>query len=399
MEYANELLYKLWLAIVCKHNPELINRYIQKYGSAENIYNLNNKGKPQRSVFVSRIESAKRSLEPARQLLEDCRRKGIEVVSIDDERYPERLRQMFCPPQILYVKGTLPEFDKLVCIAIVGSRDCSDYSREFANKLSFDLAKSGALVVSGMALGVDASAHTGALSAGHITVATLAGGADVIYPKPNAMLYSQILERGAVISEQPPGTIGKGSFYSQRNRIMVGLSNGVVITEGREKSGTKITANWASEANRDVFAVPGKPCDKGAELPNKLIKDSAKLITSAEDIIEEYISVYSNELKYGIELINCDTIPKMQKSKSGILQLVAEGRVEEIQKSQKPDFEKYNEKQRIVLEYLYNNNEAVHIDDLSRECNIETTEMSFLIIELLMERAIKEYPGEYYGIL
>jgi len=158
--------------------------------------------------------------------------------------------------------------------------------------------------------------------------------------------------------------------------------------------GTKLTANWAIDANRDLFAVPGKPWDKGAELPNRLIKDSAKLITSAEDIIEEYISVYPVEIENGLKLIDKDKAVLPQEEPEGIQILEAEGRVFE---KPKPSFEKFEGNSRIILEYLYNNKETVHIDDLSRECNVETTELSFIIIQLLMEKMIKEYPGEYYG--
>lgn len=394
MDYDNDLLYKLWLAIVCKHNPELINKSIEKYGDAKTIYELR-KTSAMPSVMLNRIYSASRSLEYAQHLANHCKDNNIDIITIDDERYPKRLAQMYCPPQILYVKGTMPDIDNLVCVTIVGSRDCSDYSRNFSGTLARNLAESGILVISGMALGIDAAAHSGALGAGHITLAVLAGGVDVVYPKANRNLYGQILERGAIISEQPPGTIGKRNFYSQRNRILVGLSNGVVITEGKEKSGTKITANWAIEANRDVFAVPGKPWDKGAELPNKLIKDSAKLITCAEDVIEEYISVYPIELENGMQLVDHSKIPN-HKENSGIQKLKAEGRVVEKSKPERPSLDGFTDKQRIILEYLYNTNGMVHIDDISRECNIDITELSFLTIQLLMERAIKEYPGEYY---
>lgn len=393
MVYNDDILYKLWLNIVCGHEPLLINKCVKKLGSAEDIFKSEHTYKELFSgIRVSRVLMARRSLDSARELLEYCERNGIEIISIGDKKYPKRLAEIYAPPQILYVKGEMPILDGLVCVTIVGSRKCSDYSRKFANELSYELASSGIVVISGMASGIDSSAHIGALNAGSITVAALAGGVDVVYPKSNTGIYNRIIKNGAVISERPPQTIGRASFYRERNRILAGLANGVVIVEGEEKSGTKLTANWAIDSNRDLFAVPGKPNDKGAELPNKLIKESAKLITSAEDIIEEYIGVYPVEIKNGIDLID-------ESRKTDIKNEVrATDFIIEKERPQKPDFDKYDEKSRIILEYLYKNKKEKHIDEISRDCSIPATELSFLVIKLLMERAIKEHPGEYYSI-
>lgn len=386
-----ELLYKLWLNIQCGHDPQLIDKCIKKYGSAEKIYNYKASPKEMMNgIRLGRVLMANRSLEPARELLTYCEQNGIDIIAKGDKRYPKRLAEMYAAPQILYVKGDFPDIDNLVCVTIVGSRECSEYSRKFANKLAYDLASSGIVVISGMANGIDSSAHSGALNAGNITVAALAGGVDVVYPKCNTPLYNNIVRHGAVISERPPQTIGKSNYYRERNRILVGLSNGVVIVEGVVKSGTKLTATWAAESNRDLFAVPGKPDDTGAELPNKLIKDSAKLITSAEDIVGEYIDVYASELKRGIELIDAD-IKNMAKNGSTVQAV-------ELPRQKTPDFEKYEGKSRIILEYLYKNKEAVHIDDISRDCDIPASELSFEIISLMMERLVKELPGEYYTL-
>lgn len=400
MEYEDELIYKLWLSLLCGHNPKIVNKCVTRLGSAEEIYNSDGKYKELRSLFsLSRRLQMSRSLSAARSLAEYCADSGISIIPIDSKRYPKKLAEVSYPPQILYVKGDMPDIDNLVCVTIVGSRDCSDYGRAFANELAYDLTSSGILVVSGMAIGADSAAHIGALDAGGVTAAVLAGGVDVIYPKANAEIYSRIIENGAVISERPPGMVGRGEFYRERNRILVGLSNGVVIIEGSEKSGTKLTANWAAMSNRDIFAVPGKPGDAGAELPNKLIKDSAKLVTSAEDIIEEYISVYPVELKNGIDLTDTEKRKKHSARRNNGYAANAEKHGKDGRQKSKPDFGKFDDKQRIILEYLYNNNDAVHIDDIARECGIDTTELSFLIIQLLMERAVEEHPGEYYSIL
>lgn len=377
MNNRDEILYKLWLSIVCRHDPEFVNKCIKKYGSAEEVYYTKPSYKDLASgMRISRVLRAERSLEGAKELLRYCDENEIKVIPIGDERYPKRLAEVYAPPQILYVRGSLPDIDNLICVSVVGSRECSDYSREFANELSYNLTKSGIIVISGMANGIDSAAHTGALSAGGITLAVLAGGVDVVYPKGNFELYKRITERGAVISERPPKTIGRASFYRERNRIIAGLSNGVAVVEGGLKSGTRLTAGWAVEENRDLFAVPGKPSDKGAELPNKLIKENAKLITSAEDIVSEYISVYSKELKNGIELLG---EPQLK-----------------IRKEQK--FDSFDGTQRKILEYLNNCGGEAHIDEISRECKIPASELGGVVIQLLMMRAIEENSGEYYSI-
>ena len=398
-----DLLYKLWLNITCGHNPSLIDKCRRLCGSAEEIYNSDAAYKKLLSALDIRTRlKARRSLDKARQLAEYCEQSGISIITAEDKKYPKRLAQIYNPLRILYVKGELPDIDNLVCITIAGKRDCSEYSKKFAARLGYDLAKAGILIVSGMAKGIDAAAHSAALKAGHQTVALLAGGVDVVYPKENAGLYDKIIKNGAVISERPPGTAGRGTFYKERNRIMVGLSCGTVIVEGDLHSGTKLSAAWAIESNRDLFAVPGKPDDKGAELPNSLIKDSAKLITSAEDIVEEYIGAYPIELSNGLKMLSDTSANELPyESAETNIKYKNNGYSEKIKKNlvrKKPDFDKFDDKQRIILEYLYNNNEAVHIDDISRDCNIPTTELSFLIIQLMMARAVKEHAGDYYSI-
>lgn len=422
----NDLIYKLWLNIQCQNNPERVFKCLDGGVSAEEVYNS--------KVLYKRLYSGRRlserftishSLKWAYMIAEECEKSGIKMIQIGDREYPRRLSEMYMPPQVLFVRGELPDIDGLVAINIVGSRECLEYSERFAQKLAYDLASSGILVVSGMAKGIDGFAHSGALMAGHRTIAVLAGGVDIIYPKKNTELYNEIIQNGAVISEMPPGEVGKGRFYKYRNRIMVGLCCGTVIIEGRENSGTSMSANWAADSNRDLFAVPGKPNDEGAELPNKLIKSNAKLVTSAEDIIEEYIGVYSSEIENGMKMLRpvspaerraYKTMPapsdkrdgetktgetttrekrkdKKQDKKQEYSRRIREGLVR-----QKPNLEMFDEKQRIILEYLYNNNGAAHIDDISNDCGIEMSELNFLILQLMMTGAVKEHAGGNYSI-
>lgn len=401
MSSEDEILYRLWLNIICGHNPRLIHKCIKECGSAEEIYNSDTLYKRAVSSLGIRTRlRSHRNLDVAKQLAEFCTESGIDIITIDDKRYPRRLAEIYMPPQLIYVRGELPDIDSLVSITIVGSRECSDYGRKFANDLAYDLAKAGVLIVSGMAMGIDAAAHRGALAAGHMTAAVLAGGVDVVYPAANRDLYREIEQNGAILSERPPQMVGRGNFYKERNRILAGLSCGVVIVEGSESSGTKLTANHALDSNRDLFAVPGKPGDEGAELPNRLIKDSAKLVTSAEDIIGEYISVYPVELKYGIDMIDEARAERRQRRRNDRDE-VKDGTVPPRsgakEKKPLPNFEKFDGKQRIVLEYLYHNNEA-HIDDISRDCNIAMSELSFLIIQLEMQQVITQSAGEHFSL-
>ncbi len=391
-----DILCRLWLNILCGHNPSTVNKIIKNLGSADEIYNSDEKYKKAVASLSLTIRlKARRSLDKAIELYEYCEREGIRILSIDDKKYPDGLKEVYAPPQILYVKGQDINFNNLICISIVGSRSCSENGKKFVSKLSYDLAKAGVLIVSGMALGADASAHRGALNAGNMTVAVLAGGVDLVYPKENTNLYKKILSYGAVISERPPGTMGKREYYRERNRIITGLSKGVVITEGELKSGTKLTADWAINSNRDLYAVPKAPLEKGSELPNALIKNSAKLITSAEDILEEYISVYPKELKYGIELID----EERGSQKEEITENKSDfNRLENLPKAPKPSFDSFDDNQRKVLQYLYEKETEIHIDEISRDLSIDVTELSFIIIQLLMAGMIKEHPGENYSL-
>lgn len=417
----DDLLYKLWLNIQCRNVPERIYKCLDGGVTAEEIFKSDTLYKriSANSSLSARL-GITRSLSKAYELAEECEKSGISIISIDDKEYPKRLAEVYMPPQILYVKGELPPLDDLVAINIVGSRRCSRYSEEFSQKLAYDLGSAGILTVSGMAKGIDGFAHSGALMAGNKTVAVLAGGVDVIYPKQNADLYYEIIQNGAVISEMPPGQVGKGSFYRNRNRIMVGLCCGTVIIEGEESSGTSISANWTAESNRDLFAVPGKPGDKGSALPNKLIKENAKLITSAEDIIEEYIGTYSSQIDNGLKLCRSissseytayknmpspsgfgDTYNTYEENKKTSSKKVKKS-FASVKKTEpprkKPSFEEFDDKQRIILEFLYNNNDAVHIDDISTACGVEPSELNFLILQLMMAGAVKEHAGDNYSI-
>ncbi|HSL24382.1 MAG TPA: DNA-processing protein DprA [Vicinamibacterales bacterium] len=204
----------------------------------------------------------------------------------DDPRYPPQLAAIPDAPDELWVRGDL---EALLCpsVAIVGSRAASQYAVEVATALAFDLVRSGVVVVSGMARGVDGAAHQGALDAGGRTVAVLGCGVDVAYPAEHRQLMDRIVESGCVISEFPPGTAPHQHHFPLRNRIISGLSRAVVVVEAGEKSGSLITARWALEQGRDVMAVPGNALSGRNRGSHALLKDGAKLVEGVDDILEE----------------------------------------------------------------------------------------------------------------
>ena len=219
------------------------------------------------------------------KLAGEWEKKGINLCSVNDQDYPKLLLNTFNAPYVLYYRGILPTHENM--IAIVGARHASPYGKNIATMLAAELAEAGVWVVSGAARGIDTAAHQGALTKGY-TVAVLGCGVDVNYPPENSKLISHIAECGIVISEYPPGTMAHPGHFPARNRIINGLSRGVVVVEAAEKSGALITADFALEEGRDVFAVPGSIFSESSKGTHRLIKQGAKLIESTADILEEY---------------------------------------------------------------------------------------------------------------
>ncbi|AQS60569.1 DNA-processing protein DprA [Desulforamulus ferrireducens] len=209
-----------------------------------------------------------------------------QVITLEDENYPAQLKNIYDPPLALFVRGALPSQDK-IHLALVGSRQASPYGLAVAESFASELAASGVVIVSGMARGIDSAAHRGALLAGGTTIAVLGCGPDVVYPKENHKLMKQIMEQGAVITEFPPGTAPTAWHFPSRNRIISGLSQGVLVIEAAEKSGALITADFALEQGREVMAIPGNINNLKSAGTNKLIRQGAILVTSPAEVWEE----------------------------------------------------------------------------------------------------------------
>ena len=238
-----------------------------------------------------------KSLDRADKILGDCERLGLQILTIRDAAYPDRLRNISDPPLVLYVQGRMPLFDDEVAIAMVGSRKASPYAQMMGEKLAFQMAGLGALIVSGLAAGGDAAAHRGALRAGGFTAAVIGGGHDLIYPRENRSLYQDIGVRGVILSEYPPGTPHEGAHFPVRNRIISGLCLGTVVIEAPERSGTLITVNHALDQGRDVFALPGQADDWHCTGSNRLLRDGAGVVIDGWDVLSCYAARFPHKLR------------------------------------------------------------------------------------------------------
>ncbi len=268
-----------WLRLWRSENigPRTFHALIHRYGGARGALEALPRLMPRgRAVKIAKVEDIAREFEAAA-------RYGATFVASGEANYPSRLCKIDAPPPLVAVRGHLPAF-RHPAVAIVGSRNASAAGLAFTERLARGLAEAGFVIVSGLARGIDQRAHRTSCASGSIAV--LAGGLDKIYPAEHVPLLEALLEQGAAISEMPFGWEARGRDFPRRNRIISGLADGVVIVEAARRSGSLITARFANEQGREVFAVPGSPLDPRAEGTNQLIRDGATLCTSIEDVIE-----------------------------------------------------------------------------------------------------------------
>lgn len=233
-----------------------------------------------------------RDLTKAQLLQRQCARAHIQVLTFTDERYPERLRTLHDAPVVLYYQGVLPDWNRMPVIGIVGTRQSTGYGNQLAADMSAQIAACGGMVISGGAKGIDTVALESALAAGGVTVAVLAGGLDKYYPASNTPLFRRMCNTGCLITEYPPGTPSQSWNFPVRNRIISGMSNGLLVVEAPAKSGALISARYAMEQGRDVFAVPGSVNMPSCEGTNALLREGARTVLSGWDVMKEYESLY-----------------------------------------------------------------------------------------------------------
>ncbi|RLC79548.1 MAG: DNA-protecting protein DprA [Chloroflexi bacterium] len=354
---------KYWVgfSLVKGIGPTRFRRLVEHFGSAEAAWKaqpseLARAGLDRRSIENLLTTRQRVSLD---EEMEKLRKIGVRLVTWEDEEYPYNLRHIENPPFLLYVKGEFKPQDEWA-VAVVGTRRASVYGKEATRFLVDQLARSGVTIVSGLARGIDSVAHRAALEAGGRTIAVLGSGLDIIYPPEHTKLAQAIAKNGALITEYPLGTPPEGVNFPPRNRIISGLSKGVLVVEAGETSGALITADFALEQGRDVLAVPGSIFYKTCRGTNKLIQQGAKLVLSAEDILEE---------------LNFSMIEEREEIKAIV---------------------PATEKEALLLKHI--SSEPVHIDELKKATGLPIAEVSSTLALMELKGLVRQVGGMHYVI-
>ena len=284
-------IYKIWISLIKNLGIKRYTKLIQKFGSRENLWKAKKEQLEKVEGIGEELATIISNISIKKDLIRHLNymeKTNIDIISIEDKEYPSLLKNIYSPPLNLYIRGN-KEVLNMPSIAIVGCRNASSYGINIAQDFAYNLSKNGFNIVSGLAKGIDSYAHLGAVKAKEKTTAVLGNGLDTIYPKENLELAENILSSGgAIISEYPLGTRPEKMNFPARNRIISGMCNGVLVVEAKEKSGTLITLDFALEQGRDVFAIPGNINSENSFGTNDIIKQGAKLVTSWEEIVEEY---------------------------------------------------------------------------------------------------------------
>jgi DNA processing protein len=362
---AEEVFYWLALSLTPGIGSTLMRRLLDRFNTPEAVFHAPMKELSKIEGLGEKVaqEIRKGPLEKVvERELSLLREVGGRVITLKDEEYPKRLKDIYDPPALLYVRGELKKEDEFA-ISIVGSRKTTPYGRWFTEKVSQELARHGVTIVSGMARGIDSLAHWGAISGGGRTIAVLGCGVDVIYPSENRNLFAKMIDRGAILSEFPMRSPPEGGHFPRRNRIISGLSLGVVVVQASEKSGSLITAGYALEQGREVFAVPGNVGTESSRGTHRLIKEGAKLVESSEDILEEILPQWRGER---------ETTPKVEIPR--------------------PDL---TEEEKVLYELL--GETPLHIDVMIRESRMDPGKVSSLLLNLELKGMVSQWPGKCFS--
>ncbi len=362
----SDLKYWLWLSTSPRIGPRAIDALLKHYGGPEEMF-FAPEGEISR-LLPKRIDGAekleKRDLAAAQRIMEKCDNTGIRIITLNDLDYPDRLKNIFSPPAVLYVKGNLPNVDEEAAIAVIGTRKASPYGFKMGRKIGYEIAKCGGVVVSGLTTGIDAAAAEGALLAD----ASCIGVLGVPHDKFSSRFTDDIVMRGALVSEYAPGTTPYHSFFRARNRITSGLSLGVVVVEAPMKSGTRLFVDEAANQGKEIFVVPGNADSAICEGSNAMLKEGAKPVTDGWEVISEFARLFPDKVKrVSLEM---PTVWPKKPEKEPSEETFAEKRTKKV--IDKPDDTAYIDLQK-QLESLspsqlkiigVMDKESIHVDDI-----------------------------------
>lgn len=287
----DSLVYWIWLSLACIPGSRAFGDLMKRFSNAYEVYDATDR--QIRSAINPNISDCSslynKDLERAEKIYNFCKQKGVGIVTYGDDNYPKLLRRINNPPVLLYYRGTIPDWQDSFRCAVVGTRSLTSYGRKVAYNVAYDLAKMGTFVVSGMAKGIDSVAHAAALKAGGITVAVLGSGIDVCYPKEHLTLAREIVKKGCIFTEYPPGTPPAGRNFPVRNRIISGLCDATLVVEADINSGAIITGYDAIEQKRQLFAVPSAVDCVTSSGTNHLIQHGARICSTAIDIVSDFL--------------------------------------------------------------------------------------------------------------
>jgi DNA processing protein len=365
--------YLGWLALALTPGLGARNagKLLREFGSPQAIFNASLTAlEAQRlPAAVAQAIHTRQPLSAAAKELAQAQTAGCRLLTWDEPEYPSRLREIYDPPPLLYVIGNIELLNRNM-IAIVGSRRPSPYGNQMAERLARDLADRNLVIGSGLARGIDSSAHKGALAAAQGgTIGVLGCGIDVVYPKENKKIFEEVARRGAIISEFPLGTFPAPQNFPIRNRVIAGMALGVVVVEGAQYSGSLITARLAMEFGREVYGVPGNATQPASFGPNQLIKQGAKLVTGWEDVVEELPTPVR------AELLPVDVA-------------TSEERVSLVEESLAPTVR--------PLYALLSMDEARHVDEMVELSGLSSSEVLAALFELELKGVVRQLPGKQF---
>ena len=292
-------IYYIWLSCAISGSYDVYKELMDAFGSVYDIYSVGSEMYERLSRRVQKRVAtlSDKNLDRAVKISDYCNSRGISIITYEDAIYPTLLKDIEKPPIILYIRGKMPLFERDLHVGVVGTRKMTEYGKCMAYNIGFSLARNGAVVVSGMALGNDSVAMCAALDAGGRCIGVLGSGVDIAYPPEHSgFLENIVTQGGAVISEYPPGTKPQPEFFIERNRIIAGLCRATVMVEGDIKSGAMHTARFTSKYGRALYAVPGKVGEKTSEGALSLISNGANVVTEANDILKEYVFLYRGSI-------------------------------------------------------------------------------------------------------